>query len=151
MNNEFKKKLLLFDLFLAVEAKEWDESQHPRAPAGTSEGGEFVKKIGDVTLVYQGAMYQEPSIEKGGLHQIFAYNKDGEIMGRFQFGKEKITDEFIKGAVKVNEEYRRRGIGSGFYEMAEKISGKTFIPEPNQTELARLMWASKKRKFGLKK
>jgi len=40
MNNDVRKKLLF--LSLAAEFKAWDESKHPRAPKGTSKGGEFV-------------------------------------------------------------------------------------------------------------
>lgn len=41
--NGFLLKNLLY-LKLQIELKAWDESQHPREPAGSDKGGEFTKK-----------------------------------------------------------------------------------------------------------
>lgn len=45
MENLFKYRLTLLNLKMDLEAKEWDESKHPREDAGTSEGGQFTNKI----------------------------------------------------------------------------------------------------------
>jgi hypothetical protein len=43
MNEKLEFRYQLLVLKEKLEAKEWDESKHPRVPAGTDKGGEFAK------------------------------------------------------------------------------------------------------------
>jgi len=108
MNNEFKKKLLLFDLFLAVEAKEWDESKHPRVPAGSSEGGEFTEKDtildeqGNPLLVYHGTKNDFTEFDKT---KIGSNLEDYSFGFHFNSSSEAPSQIYAKGGGYLKEAY----------------------------------------------
>lgn len=80
-----KQKVALCDRVLAHAA--WDESKHPRAPAGSEKGGEFAPSLNDVLIDRDHAL--------ASYGQNTAYLINGRLRGRTE-GAFKQTDPLIR-------------------------------------------------------
>lgn len=88
---------------------------------------------------------------KYGGDMIYAYDKQGKEIGDLFYGKDYPTAFNIKGAVHVQPEYRRQGIGSAMYRMAERISGIKMTPDHPHSANAEAFWDNPNRDFGYDK
>lgn len=54
----------------------------------------------------------------------------------------------IPGSIKVEEQYRRKGLATAMYSLAEKLSGYRIIPNQNNSIDAKAVWNQPNRPFG---
>lgn len=103
----------------------------------------------------RGGGYKDISLAKpptiGQRVSVFA-TKDGDKVGsaHFKVTQDGLVPDDLGGdevAVHVNEDHRRKGLGTGMYSLATKITGKPIIPAASQTDLGKAMWAQSKRPF----
>jgi GNAT superfamily N-acetyltransferase len=93
--------------------------------------------------------------------EIHAHDKNGKKVGEAQFqhhenGKnirsydEGIPFEDAPVAVKVDQEHRRKGLGSAMYSHAEQVTGKKLknIGKNKRTESGKALWSQPNRPFG---
>jgi GNAT superfamily N-acetyltransferase len=92
-------------------------------------------------------MYWLP--HKGGDATILAVDGN-KVVGSLFYGKERPSDETLKGAIEVRPEYRRQGIATELYVWAEQLSGLGFLPDEPHTEAAQALWGQKSRPFGMR-
>lgn len=126
----------------AMSVKPGSPEQWARKNKSFSPNGMTSKKIGDYTYYIEDA--------GGGDGLIHAVDYSGRKVGDTFFGEGDIPG-FINGSVGVDPEFRRRGIASTMYKLAEDISGKKIIPETTHTADAEAFWNNPKRNFGLNK
>jgi GNAT superfamily N-acetyltransferase len=86
---------------------------------------------------------------KGGYATIIAVDGN-KVVGSLFYGRERPSDETLKGAIEVRPEYRRQGIATELYVWAEQLSGLSFLPDEPHTEAAQALWGQKSRPFGLR-
>lgn len=93
----------------------------------------------------------EPAVV-GGKHRgdyIRAYDSTGQRVGSLFFGPTaRHLDDEISGSVQVHPQHRRKGIATAMYVLAEKVSGKRFVPDTYQTPSGRALWDQPNRPFG---
>lgn len=83
-----------------------------------------------------------------GYHQ-FRVLEQGKVVGDLYAGPWQTTDSnFTEGAIEVRPGYRRKGIATRLYQLAERATGKPMKPAPAGTESARAFWNQPKRPFG---
>lgn len=80
--------------------------------------------------------------------EIQVIDKFGNVVGKLFYGKENEHDDYLKGAVEVAPDHRRKGIGTALYTWAEKLTGMSFQPDTPHTPLAAALWSQPNRPFG---
>lgn len=87
-------------------------------------------------------------------NDIIVYAYDGSrvvakaIFGMYPFKRYKGHPYCF--SVKVDEDYRRKGVATQMYLYAEKHYGKKLAPSANQSEDSKALWNDPNRKFGIK-
>lgn len=134
----------------------WEESDHPRAPAGQSTGGQFVAGSGGSG----GGQIQD----KHGVSYQVSRQQNPEGSGRFHYkvtnasGKE-VAHAHLSGAnekqgrpintrvmsVGVDPALQRRGIASALYDHIERDLGHKLKPNPVTTDAGSALWTARQR------
>lgn len=86
-------------------------------------------------------------VDDEGDMQIYALD-GGKVVGDVFFGRPTQTSDWIEAAVQVHPDYRRRGIASAMYQMAERETGLKMKPSPGHSDLAEKLWQQPNRTFG---
>jgi GNAT superfamily N-acetyltransferase len=115
-------------------AEQWAMKNKSFSPEGMRS-----QKIGDYTYHIEDV--------GGGDGIIHAVDSSGRKVGDTFFGEGDMPG-FINGSVGVDPEFRRRGIASTMYKLAEDVSGKKIIPEVTHTDDATAFWNQPNRTFG---
>ena len=67
-----------------------------------------------------------------GNHNIYAVNKNGKLIGDLGYSSiEELNGDRYNPSIHVDENYRRKGVATALYDLAESVGGK--IPELNAT------------------
>lgn len=88
-------------------------------------------------------LHVEPPYDDGDL-QMHAVTKDGNYIGEAYFGEHPFERGRIEGAPEVHPDYRRRGIGTSMYDLAEEMTGKKAAPARYNTDYAKAFWKTRK-------
>ena len=120
------------------------------------------KKILDPNAGYSFSHHQDPNLVDEGNYggagidypegndvlEVHAHH-NGKVVGRALF-EPRAAKRLKPLGVFVNEEHRRRGVGSALYHHAEKVYGYQVVPADTQTDAGRALWRGnrKVKQFG---
>lgn len=84
-----------------------------------------------------------------GCLRISAFDRHGNKVGHLGVDCNYKKQYAMPRGAFVEDEHQRKGIATAMYELAERISGKTLIPqEGHQSKEAKAFWSQPKRTFG---
>lgn len=91
--------------------------------------------------------HQEFTNERGTTYTVVrAYSAENDHVGTLEARHSK--DGALVGHVNVSPGHRRKGLASAMYQVAERLTGKKFRPNPVQTPMGERLWAGRKDSFG---
>jgi len=83
-----------------------------------------------------------------GLGRFIAHDSQGNQVGYLALYPHRSKANEMVGAVKIEEQHRRKGLASHMYSVAEKTLGKKINPDINNSPDAKALWNQPKRPFG---
>src|SRR5262245_19054807 len=114
---------------MALLELDWDESKHPREPAGSPEGGEFASGGGGADTRGHWSLDKEPGLPKQGMNAVSL--REAADRGAFEFRLGKVRSSY--GAETQEVHVKPNDIPAG-WKMVEKGSGLRSYYDPKLAE-----------------
>jgi GNAT superfamily N-acetyltransferase len=104
---------------------------------------QLYKNISKVNINGEEYNFTEPNVTGGG--RIFTIEHNGKEIGKATLSVKYPNEPIYLDNIKINEEYRRKGLASKLYDYIEKTTGEKLEPSPiKQSEAAKKLWEKRR-------